>query len=281
MIVETPAELRAGLPRRGRRERAPPARAAELRELIDEANHAYYVLDQPTVDDAVYDDWMRELEALEDGRTRRCARPTRPPSASARPARARFAGGAPPAADAVSWPTPAGAEELAAWYRRARTVMEQEGLGSREVRLRRRAQDRRPRDLADLRGRPLRAGRHPRRRRRGRGRHRQPAHDPGDPAAPADRRRRGRRPRVVEVRGEVYLPLRGLRRAQRDPRRGRPADLRQPAQLGRRQPAPDRPGGDGGAAAVDLVLRRRLRRGPGAAHPDRRPGVAARARASA
>ena len=41
-------------------------RAAELRGLIDEANHAYYVLDQPTVDDAVYDDWMRELEALEE-----------------------------------------------------------------------------------------------------------------------------------------------------------------------------------------------------------------------
>lgn len=44
---------------------APRDRAAELRDLIDEANHAYYVLDQPTVEDIVYDDWMRELEALE------------------------------------------------------------------------------------------------------------------------------------------------------------------------------------------------------------------------
>ena len=43
----------------------PAGRAAELRTLIDGANHAYYVLDQPTVDDIVYDDWMRELEALE------------------------------------------------------------------------------------------------------------------------------------------------------------------------------------------------------------------------
>jgi len=36
-------------------------RAAELRELIEDANHRYYVLDDPDVDDAVYDDWMREL----------------------------------------------------------------------------------------------------------------------------------------------------------------------------------------------------------------------------
>ena len=43
----------------------PAGRAAELRGLIDAANHAYYVLDQPTVEDIVYDDWMRELEALE------------------------------------------------------------------------------------------------------------------------------------------------------------------------------------------------------------------------
>jgi hypothetical protein len=40
-------------------------RAAELRGLIRDAAHRYYVLDDPAVDDAMYDDWLRELEAIE------------------------------------------------------------------------------------------------------------------------------------------------------------------------------------------------------------------------
>lgn len=43
----------------------PAARAAELRQLINRANHAYYVLDAPEVSDAEYDRWMRELVTLE------------------------------------------------------------------------------------------------------------------------------------------------------------------------------------------------------------------------
>jgi DNA ligase (NAD+) len=43
----------------------PAARVQELRELIMQAGVDYYVYDQPTVDDAVYDGWMRELERLE------------------------------------------------------------------------------------------------------------------------------------------------------------------------------------------------------------------------
>jgi DNA ligase (NAD+) len=42
------------------------ARAEELRALIREASHRYYVLDDPSVDDAVYDDWVRELEVSAD-----------------------------------------------------------------------------------------------------------------------------------------------------------------------------------------------------------------------
>ena len=41
------------------------ARVAQLREEIDRHNYAYYVLDEPLVDDSVYDGLMRELEALE------------------------------------------------------------------------------------------------------------------------------------------------------------------------------------------------------------------------
>lgn len=43
----------------------PADRIAELRRLIDDANHAYYVLDELRIPDAEYDALMRELEALE------------------------------------------------------------------------------------------------------------------------------------------------------------------------------------------------------------------------
>src|SRR5512144_2395693 len=42
------------------------ARAAELRERLRAADHAYYVLDQPILSDAEYDRLMRELAALEE-----------------------------------------------------------------------------------------------------------------------------------------------------------------------------------------------------------------------
>src|SRR5690554_2348504 len=41
-------------------------RAAELRRLIDDANHRYHVLDDPALPDAEYDRLLRELAALED-----------------------------------------------------------------------------------------------------------------------------------------------------------------------------------------------------------------------
>jgi DNA ligase (NAD+) len=40
-------------------------RVARLREQIDRANHAYYVLDEPEISDAEYDTLFRELQALE------------------------------------------------------------------------------------------------------------------------------------------------------------------------------------------------------------------------
>ena len=107
-------------------------RAAELRALIDGANHAYYVLDQPTVADSDYDDWMRELEALEaaDPTLRTPESPTQ--RVGAAPAQ-RFA----PVTHQrplLSLANARGADELTAWFRRARTLMEQEGLGDRELR---------------------------------------------------------------------------------------------------------------------------------------------------
>jgi len=43
----------------------PAARAAELRRLLERANHAYYVLDKPEISDAEYDRLLRELQELE------------------------------------------------------------------------------------------------------------------------------------------------------------------------------------------------------------------------
>ncbi|GAA4799281.1 NAD-dependent DNA ligase LigA [Lysobacter hankyongensis] len=43
----------------------PATRIADLRRLIEDANHRYHVLDDPSIPDAEYDRLMRELEALE------------------------------------------------------------------------------------------------------------------------------------------------------------------------------------------------------------------------
>jgi DNA ligase (NAD+) len=44
---------------------SPAARAAELREILGRANHEYYVLDNPTLSDAEYDRLFRELREIE------------------------------------------------------------------------------------------------------------------------------------------------------------------------------------------------------------------------
>jgi DNA ligase (NAD+) len=44
---------------------APGEQAAALRVQIEQHNHSYYVLDQPTVSDAEYDRLFRTLQALE------------------------------------------------------------------------------------------------------------------------------------------------------------------------------------------------------------------------
>ncbi|WP_320675807.1 NAD-dependent DNA ligase LigA [Prochlorococcus sp. MIT 1300] len=45
--------------------RDPSERAADLRALLNKAGHAYYVLDAPFMEDAIYDNLYRELIALE------------------------------------------------------------------------------------------------------------------------------------------------------------------------------------------------------------------------
>src|SRR2546425_7593006 len=43
-----------------------PKRVADLREKIEKANYDYYILDQPTLDDAAYDALLRELIEIEE-----------------------------------------------------------------------------------------------------------------------------------------------------------------------------------------------------------------------
>jgi len=43
----------------------PAARAAELRRLLEDANHRYHVLDDPAIPDVEYDALLRELQAIE------------------------------------------------------------------------------------------------------------------------------------------------------------------------------------------------------------------------
>src|SRR5690606_31194311 len=44
----------------------PALRVKELRDLMDQHNYSYYVLDEPTVPDAEYDRLFTELRALEE-----------------------------------------------------------------------------------------------------------------------------------------------------------------------------------------------------------------------
>src|SRR5690606_15584326 len=45
---------------------AAAARAAVLREQLNEHNYRYFVLDEPSISDAQYDELMRELQRLEE-----------------------------------------------------------------------------------------------------------------------------------------------------------------------------------------------------------------------
>ena len=128
--------------------------------------------------------------------------------------------------------------------------------------LRHRAQDRRARDLADLRGRRLRPRRDARRRRGRRGRHRQPAHDPRAADAPARRRPAAVRWRCAARCTCRSPPSRASTRSGWRP--GLPVFMN-PRNSAAGSPAPARPRSHRAAAAGALDLRDRRRRGRAAA----------------
>ena len=216
----------------------PVARIDWLRAEIRENEHRYFELDEPAISDADFDALVRELRALEEQHPDLVT----PDSPTQRPG-GRAVGhvrrGRPPRADDEPRQR---LRRRPSWWRGARRV--QRGLGDATPRVRLRAEDRRPGHVAPLRARPARAGGHAGRRPRRRGRHRQRAHDRRRAQAPA-----GRRARRARGAGRGLHAARRVRGAEPAPGGGRAAALRQPPQLGRRQPAPEGPGASPPAAS--------------------------------
>ena len=133
------------------------ARADELATQIRYHRERYYRDDEPEISDAEFDALVRELQAP-GRRAPELVTADSPLEEVGAPPSATFA----PVQHVVpmlSLDNAFAREELAAWYARIERVDHRPG------RVRRRAEARRPRDLAALRGRPARARRDPRRRR--------------------------------------------------------------------------------------------------------------------
>ena len=228
------------------RRSAPPSFA----RLIAEADHRYYELDDPTIGDDEYDELHARAARARGRSTRSSITPDSPTQRVGGRATDRF-----PQVRHVeqmlSLGNARGADEFRAWETRLHNRLKRLDISPERAALRRRAEDRRDRDLAALRERRVRPRGDPRRRRDRRGRDPEPEDDQGDPAH--DRRRAGadRGPR------RDLLPALGLRRAQRAARLRGPLDLRQPAQRDRRHGPQPRRRGDRLAPAVDVELRDR------------------------
>jgi DNA ligase (NAD+) len=101
----------------------PAERAASLRQQLERANHAYYVLDAPEISDAEYDTLFRELQALEGAHPELATpdSPTRRVGAAAASALVKY----PHRRPMLSLANAFTAEELTAWEERnARLVAE-------------------------------------------------------------------------------------------------------------------------------------------------------------
>ena len=210
----------------------PAARAAELRELLTRWGYEYHVLDEPTVDDAVYDRALR--------RARRArARASRARHARlADPARRRAAVGR--ASRRCEHLEPMGSlekvttdEALEKWAEDVRKRLE---LTGRAGRLRDRAEDRRARDQPHLRERRASCA----------ARRAATAIQGEDVTVNLRtidtiplRMLGDDPPRLLEVRGEVYLPLSGFRELNERLVGTRPEARAEPAQRRRRLAPPE------------------------------------------
>ena len=175
------------------------ARMATLSDLVAYHNHRYHELDDPEITDADYDLLVRELRQLEAESPRAGRRRLAGQAVGGR-SRARSSRRCVHAVPMTSLDNAMDTDELTHGAERVAR-----GLARRDRRLRVRAEDRRAGDEHPLRGRPLRAGGDARRRARRRGRHRQ-RRRPSPPCRSGCRQGRAV-PEVLEVRGEVYMPV--------------------------------------------------------------------------
>jgi DNA ligase (NAD+) len=106
--------------------KAPEARAAELRRLLEHHNHRYYVLDDPEVSDADYDALLDELRELE----------RRHPELQTEDSPTQRVGGKPlekfaqveHAQPMLSLANARNEDELRAWEKRARNLLKKKGI---------------------------------------------------------------------------------------------------------------------------------------------------------
>ena len=214
----------------GRWPTEPAERTDGAARLIEYHTRRYFVDDDPEITDAEFDALVAELTAIEAA-SPELAVPTR---------RSRVVGGAPsPLFTEVRHRTPmmsldktTSYEELLAWGKR----MDRYHLGRGGLHLR--AQDRRAGHEPALRGRAADPGGHPRRRRGRRGRHGQ--RDDDRVRSPPSSR--ATVPDVVEVRGEIYMPIPAFEELNRRQAEAERAHVHQPPQRGGRVPAPEGPG---------------------------------------
>jgi DNA ligase (NAD+) len=103
----------------------PASRVQELRALITQASVDYYVHDQPTVDDAVYDGWVRELEALEAAHPELIT-PDSPTQRVGAPVATQFSA-VTHREPMLSLANARGSDELTEWHRRLRDALRAAG----------------------------------------------------------------------------------------------------------------------------------------------------------
>ena len=213
-------------------EKQAKAEHARLAEEIAGHDRRYYQDDAPTVSDAEYDELRRRYGAIE-ARFPQLAHRRQPDAAGRRGARGALRQGAARGADAV-------ARQCLCRRRRGRFCRPHSPLSAssrrRGDRVFRRAEDRRPVDVAALRGRRTGHRRDARRWHRGRGRHRQ-RQDAGRHSEAAQRQRHS--VGVRSARRSLHDQA-GLSRPQQKTGGGRQAALCQSAQYRGRFVAPAR-----------------------------------------
>ncbi len=227
-------------------------RAAWLRQQIERANHAYYVLDTPEIPDAEYDRYFRELQELERGQPdlRTPDSPTQRVGAAVAGALVKHTHRRPMLSLANAFTT----EELDAWEdRNARILPEVRDAGyTAEIKI-----DGAAVSLTYEEGR-LTVGAT-----RGNGVIGENITANIRTIADVPLALKGRGwPALLEIRGEVYMPYAGFQKVNEE--RGAPgrAALRQPAQRRGRRPPAARSRAHPTAPAPHLRVRDRADRGP-------------------